>query len=407
MGTATERHLPLIETGVEQFRWSGLCLPPRPTFQLPIVDDAAAMRRILREECPTKPGIYGFFDFTGQLIYVGYSSKLLRRLTTYFQQSEQARKEHRISNRATWLMWETVGHPFAAMHRELEIIQQFQPRLNVRGRSRRQKFGYLYQTNDAAPRFALRYQLPGGIRHCWGPLWIDKSIREGIEVLNRAFLLPDCPITTRMVFQDERLLFDQSLHNPCLRAETQSCLAPCGGTCSKEKYFAQLQAARELLDGKSDAVLVALEKRIAEAAEARRYELAARLHDTRQSLEYLQQRLQAVRKPSYQNGVYQIRMQRRRVWFLLSGSVVEASVAEPLSAKRVRRFLELVDQHSSCRVRKSTQRNRLASQIVNLWFRQHPEEMERVMTYDVARRFFENINSARSPNSALTSVRLP
>lgn len=388
MGLATEKELPLAESGIEQFRWSSLGLPPRAVEQLPLAGDLPALRRQVRALCPEAPGIYGFLDLAGHLIYVGYSAKLSNRLITYFQESAPPRKEQRISSRACLLVWQDVGHAFAAMHRELELIQQFQPRLNVRGRSKQQKIGYLYLTTEDAPRFDLRKQIPRDTRHWWGPLWIDNALRNAVDQLNRFFRLPDCPSATRMAFVDERLLFPEHLHTPCLRAETGSCLAPCAGTCSHDRYFAQLQQARDLLNGKSDEPLIVLEKRIAEAAQAQRFEQAANLRDLWQPLVQLQKRLQAAREPCFQNGVYQIRIGRRKVWFLLAGSVVEGCVAEPLSQKRIRRFLDQINQQSAVRVRQSNQRNRLASQIVNLWFRTNPDEIDRVSTFTQARHYF-------------------
>jgi excinuclease ABC subunit C len=385
-----ERPLPLLE-GREQFAWSALCLPPRPRREVRIDREPAAMRKTVRECCPKSAGIYGFFDRTGELIYVGYSARLRNRLLTYFQAGQSVRKEHRVSRRASSLIWEDVGHPFVAMHRELEIIQKFGPRLNVRGRRGRNNVGFLCLTVEPAPRFALRSQLPRGVRHWWGPFSLDRSLRNAVDKLNQVFLLPDCPSSTSVAFTDDCWLFPLVRDSACLRAGTGSCLAPCDGSCPRDRYFLQLRTAREFLDGKSKQVLLDLNKQMGAAAADRHFEQASRLRDRGQSLADLQQRLQATRKPGIENGVYQIRVQGRRAWMLLAGGEVRGSVAEPLSRIRRKRFLELLDglldgeAHHEVAPERSS---RLAAQTVALWFRQHPNELEKIVPVSAARENF-------------------
>lgn len=388
MSVVATECLPDRQTGREQFAWSHYCLPPRPTGEMKVVTDLANMRRRLREHCPQAPGIYGYFDLAGSLIYVGFSAKLRSRLTTYFQQSETPRKEHCIASRATNLVWENVGHPFVALHRELELIQQFQPRLNVRGRSRRQRIGFICLTTDQAPRFVVRSQISKNTSHWWGPLFVDSRLRHAVDTLNRAFLLPDCNPTTPMAFADDRWLFADVRANRCLRAETGSCLAPCDGLCSRADYYSQLRLARALLDGTNLELVDALKQKMAEYATQQQYEQAARLHDLWKPLENLAARLKSAREPGIENGVYCVRAHRKRIWMLIAGGIVHGSVCEPLSGRRCRQFIELIDRYAGRQAAELQKHNRLASQTVNLWFRQHPTERDKVLPLEEARELF-------------------
>ena len=46
--------------------------------------DDAASRKLVRENCPLAPGVYGMIDGDGRLIYVGKSKALRERLASYF-----------------------------------------------------------------------------------------------------------------------------------------------------------------------------------------------------------------------------------------------------------------------------------------------------------------------------------
>ena len=191
-----------------------------------------------------------------------------------------------------------------------------------------------------------------------------------------------------MRFSDDRRLFDDLRTTRCLRAETGSCLAPCDGLSSRAAYFSQLAAARELLDGKNVALVAELHQRLRTYAANQQYEQAARLKNLWKPLDRLSRRMQAAREPGVQNGVYSVRAQRRRVWMLIAGGVVQGSVAEPLSNRRRHEFVELLDRYSGGADPISTQHSRVAAQIVSLWFRQHPGERERVTSIQAARDFF-------------------
>ena len=127
----------------------------RPCRRMTIDDDFRAMRRAIRTDCPGTAGVYGFLDRDGRLIYVGVSRRLRKRLVTYFQRGEVYRKERRIAAHASEVVWEEIGHEFAAQLRELELIRRHEPRLNVRGREHGRKLGYIYLTGDEAPRFRV------------------------------------------------------------------------------------------------------------------------------------------------------------------------------------------------------------------------------------------------------------
>src|SRR5262245_11368627 len=73
---------------------------------LSIVDDFADVRRQMRNQCPPRPGVYGMLDAHGQLIYVGVSSALRKRLITYFQGGQSVRKERAIAAHAERLVWQ-------------------------------------------------------------------------------------------------------------------------------------------------------------------------------------------------------------------------------------------------------------------------------------------------------------
>lgn len=202
---------------------------------LDVSPDYADVRRSMRDECPRRPGVYGMIDARQQLIYVGMSTVLPKRLVTYFQSGSDERKEYRIAAHTKRLAWEVIGHGLAAELRELELIRRHQPRFNVRGRRARRALGYMFLSREDAPRVRVARQVPRGVRHSWGPLVVTWRIREAVEAVNRYFKLRDCRADVPMHFAEQKNLFSCEYRIECVRGETGSCLGPCGGQCTRSQ----------------------------------------------------------------------------------------------------------------------------------------------------------------------------
>jgi excinuclease ABC subunit C len=366
----------------------------RPFQRLAIHGEPAALRRQIRERCPARAGVYGFIDRSQSLVYVGVSSKLRARLVTYFQSGDAAaaRKEHAVAGQAVELLWQVIGHEFAAQLRELELIRRYQPRLNVRGRWPGRPLGYIYVSAEAAPRLRVAGRVPKGARHSWGPLSVGGRVREAIELVNRLFKLCDCPSSVLMHFADERLLFPLELRMGCLRGETGSCLGPCAGGCTRSQYSTQIRAARALLDGRDDSMIRELEERLADAALRQRFEQAARLRDSLECLETLMQRLARLREPAAPSEfVYPITIGRRPVWYFVAAGVARSAAVAPATARAAWRCLKLLERSGRPRVSPVGDVDRSAAQIVSSWFHLRPEESARILLPEAAREECERV----------------
>ena len=344
------------------------------------------MRRLIRSECPSVPGVYGFVDGGGRLIYVGVSRRLRKRLVTYFQRGELERKEWRIAGHAREVLWERVGHEFAAQLRELELIRRHEPRFNVKGREHNRALGYIYLSGDDAPRFRVGREVPRSARQAWGPLSTGWRIREAVEIVNNEFKLCDCSSSVGMHFLEQGLLFEDALRLGCLRGEVGTCLGPCAGLCSRRQYSEQVDAAIEFMDGASDAVFDRLAERMERAVARRQFEQAAMLRDRVERLQSLATGLFGLRTPtSLARAVYPLEIRGRRQWFLIVAGAVIGGLREPQSKREAIRGLGLLDAKFSCEAEKVIEGDRAGRRIVAGWFRKHAEDVGTLLTPESAR----------------------
>lgn len=379
-------------------------LPRRRSIAaLELSSDRRELRRQLRAHCPAQPGVYGMVDRADRLIYVGVSRRLQRRLITYFQgaqafedaernRDDRPRKELRVGRRAVRLVWEVAGHELLALLREQELIRRFKPDLNVRGR-RRRSLAYIVLSSDDAPRFRVVSQLPKSSRRHWGPFPHNGRLNRSVELLNRHFRLPDCPSDTAIHFAGDETLFPVVDRPLCLRGEVDRCLAPCVGAVSRQEYFAQLRRVRAFLDGRDDTPIVELERAMAEAVAGRQFERAARLHEIRTDLEALRDRLLPRPHEEPRSFVYPVSCGRRCAWLLVVRGAVLAVSSEPRAGASAAQWLERLGKVP---VSDSLleERDAAETRTVRAWFRSHPDELERVIDFDQARRICRRLQVA-------------
>ena len=86
-------------------------------------------------DLPTLPGVYRFYDQTGELIYVGKAKNLRRRIAQYrnAKRCKAHSKMRKIKKEAHRIEIEILNSEFEALKRENEWIQSHRPKWNIAG----------------------------------------------------------------------------------------------------------------------------------------------------------------------------------------------------------------------------------------------------------------------------------
>ncbi|MDB6130815.1 MAG: uvrC [Verrucomicrobiales bacterium] len=81
---------------------------------------------------PAKPGVYFFRDGNSRLLYVGKSSNLKKRLSSYRVAAPErlSRKTIRLLHQVTSITWEELDTPLGAELRENELLRTLRPKFN-------------------------------------------------------------------------------------------------------------------------------------------------------------------------------------------------------------------------------------------------------------------------------------
>ncbi len=221
---------------------------------------------------PEAAGSYQFKDRHGRLIYVGKAKNLRSRLGSYFQNPVHLPpRTAQMVAEAESVEWIQVDTEVEALMLEYSLIQQHQPRFNVRYRDDK-SYPFLCVTMvDEWPRaMVIRGRKKKGNRY-FGPYGHAYAIRETLDQLLRTFPIRTC--------SDNKFNHHARLGRPCLLHHIEKCAAPCVGEVERERYDEMVDELLAFLGGDTDEVVKRLEDDMAQASAALEFEQAARCRD--------------------------------------------------------------------------------------------------------------------------------
>jgi DNA polymerase III subunit epsilon len=223
-------------------------------------------KRELARDVPSAPGVYLFRGPRDEVLYVGTSGDLQRRVRSYFTAGERRRRVRDMVSLAERVDTVVCAHALEAGVRELRLIAAHQPRYNRRSR-RPDRGWWVVPTSEAFPRLSVVATARDG---ALGPFANRRAAAAAVDTLLDAVPLRPCT---------QRIPARGAAATPCALHEIGRCAAPCAGLQTPEEYAPAVRALRELADGAENAPLGRLAERVAELGEQGRFEKAAAHRD--------------------------------------------------------------------------------------------------------------------------------
>ena len=236
----------------------------------------AAIRNVLKT-LPVRPGVYRMQDAKGDVLYVGKARALRNRVTSYTQVAKLSKRLQRMIAQTRSMTIVTTRTEAEALLLEAQLIKRFRPPYNVLLRDDKSFPFILLREDHPFPQVRKHRGARRTKGQYFGPFASAGSVTSTLNALQKLFLLRSCSDG-----------FFANRKRPCLLYQIRRCSAPCVGRISEADYAELVAEAKLFLAGKSTGVQARLGKQMAEAAEARDFELAAAYRDRLRALTYVQ-----------------------------------------------------------------------------------------------------------------------
>ena len=218
---------------------------------------------------PTDPGVYLYKNAEGEVIYVGKAKSLRARVRSYFLEASQAdAKTGSLMREAVDIEYIVVANEREALALENNLIKQRKPRYNILLRDDK-SYPYVKLTNERFPRVYVTRRLKKDGAQYFGPYFPANLAYRIVDLIHRQFLIPSCTID-----------LNKDHARPCLQYYMKRCLGPCvSGLTTVDVYSEAVRDVRMFLEGRHTELNGSLRQRMAAAAEAEQFELAAKYRD--------------------------------------------------------------------------------------------------------------------------------
>lgn len=239
-------------------------------------------KRRWAEKAPNTPGVYFFIsdvldsdrapwhggDEPSQILYVGTSNNLRRRVGQYFTASEKRGRMEEMIRVATGVEVLPCSTALEAEVLELRLIAAHRPRYNRRSKSPH-RYVWLKLTDEAFPRLSIVRNVSGDQASYFGPFSARSAAEEVLMAIYEAHPIRRCTPRLRAGIET----------SDCALAEMNRCLAPCHGDVSIESYRALVGEVKASMHADVRPVLWASREKLTRLVSQQRFEEAASLRE--------------------------------------------------------------------------------------------------------------------------------
>ncbi len=231
---------------------------------LPTVSAGQRAKRSLAAQLPRTPGVYLFKGPGNEVLYVGTSNNLQRRVRNYFTGSETRGRMKEMVGLAVAVDHVECAHALEAGVRELRLLCAHIPPYNRRSKFPK-KGWWITTTSEAFPRLSVvRTPAPDSI----GPFAVRADAADAAALIAEFYAIRTC---TRRI--------PRSAVHDCEPTAVGGCAAASAEAISLEQYAPVPARFHALARGNDASALDAIRDRVTALADAHLFESAARLRD--------------------------------------------------------------------------------------------------------------------------------
>lgn len=216
---------------------------------------------------PTLPGVYQYFDSSGNIIYIGKAKNLKNRVLSYLNKTNQSNKTRILVRNIADLRYIVVQTEQDALLLENNLIKKYKPRYNILLKDDK-TYPWICIKKEPFPKvYTTRRVVRDGSEY-FGPYTSARFANTLMTLINSLYKLRTCnlPLTTPAILAGK--------FRVCLEYHIGNCLGPCVGKITEQDYNEYILHIRNILKGNVSLVIEMMTQRMNEFAEELEFEKA-------------------------------------------------------------------------------------------------------------------------------------
>jgi excinuclease ABC subunit C len=227
---------------------------------------------------PYEPGVYRYFDETGEVIYVGKAKSLRNRVSSYFLKSNQHdRKTKRLVSQIRRIEYTIVHTEWDALLLENQLIKQFQPKFNILLKDDK-TYPFICVTNERFPRVFVTREVDKKRGTFYGPFANLRSMHTLLDMFKALYTIRSCN------YNLSRENVEAGKFKVCLEYHIGNCKGPCEALVPEADYNAEIEQIHHMLKGNLTLPQQYFKEKMLQAAEQMAFEQA---HSWKTKIEHL------------------------------------------------------------------------------------------------------------------------
>ncbi|QRR01737.1 excinuclease ABC subunit UvrC [Dyadobacter sandarakinus] len=227
---------------------------------------------------PTEPGVYRYFDETGEVIYVGKAKSLKSRVSSYFLKSNQHdRKTKRLVSQIRRIEYTIVHSEWDALLLENQLIKQLQPKFNILLKDDK-TYPFICVTDEPFPRVYPTRNMDRTKGTYYGPFANLRSMHTLLDMFKSLYQIRSCQLPLN------KQNIGAGKWKVCLEFHIGNCKGPCEGFQDEADYNAEIDQVQHILKGNLSAPQQYFKEKMLAAAEQMAFEHA---HAWKTKIEHL------------------------------------------------------------------------------------------------------------------------
>jgi len=230
------------------------------------------MKSVNTIDIPNSPGVYKFLNQNKNIIYVGKSKNLKKRVKSYFRKRLDNNKIIKMVKETEKIEFDITYSEHDALLLENNLIKENKPKYNVLLRDDK-TFPYIAITKEPFPRIYTTRKINLEKEEVFGPYTNVKSMRNILKLIKSLYKIRNC----NLKLSEKNI--EEKKFKVCLEYHIGNCKGGCEGYQEEENYQNDIEEIKSIIKGKNLELLKSLNKRMKSLSKNLEFEKAQNIKD--------------------------------------------------------------------------------------------------------------------------------